>query len=98
MPLHAFLCDEMGKVGDAAGIAPLVVVPGHDLDHVAAKDHRRETVNDSRVCVTTKIAGDQWLISVCENAVERTGGGLLVRVVESFFRGLLAHSCHEIDN
>src|SRR5438128_12570086 len=53
--LQAFFGNEIREVGDAAGIAPLVVVPGHDLDHVPAKHHRRETINDSRVCVTAKI-------------------------------------------
>ena len=34
--LKPFFADKLRQVGDAAGIAPLVVVPGDDLDHVVA--------------------------------------------------------------
>ena len=33
--LQALVTQELQQVGDAAGVAPLVVVPGHDLDEVA---------------------------------------------------------------
>ena len=33
--LQAFFGHEAGKVAHAAGVAPLVVVPGHQLDHLA---------------------------------------------------------------
>ena len=34
------------EIGHPAAIAPLVVVPGDDLDHVPAQDHRRGAVDD----------------------------------------------------
>ena len=38
--------DERDQVGDPATVAPLVVVPGDDLHHVAAEDHGRFGVDD----------------------------------------------------
>src|SRR6185437_17102285 len=61
------LSHEVGQVGDPAGIAPLIVVPGDDLDHVVAQHHCREAVNDGRVGVTPEIAGDQWLVGEVED-------------------------------
>src|SRR5688572_15691169 len=49
--LRALLRDEGGKVRDAAGVAPLVVVPGSDLDHVVPHHHRDQRVDDGGVLV-----------------------------------------------
>src|SRR5258708_3475647 len=44
--LKAFLCDKVCEISNAAGVTPLVVVPGDYFHHVAAANHRRETIND----------------------------------------------------
>ena len=38
----------LGEVHDAVGVAPLVVVPGQDLDHAALDDHGQLGVEDRR--------------------------------------------------
>jgi hypothetical protein len=38
--LEAFFGDEIGQIGDAAGVAPLVIVPCNYFDHIATGDHR----------------------------------------------------------
>src|SRR6516165_8781231 len=47
------------QVGGAAGVAPLVVVPGDGLDQVAADDQRLVGREDARVRVADDVARDQ---------------------------------------
>src|SRR2546426_7968858 len=68
--------DERADVGDPAGVAPLVVVPGHGLHHVAEHD-RVERREDARVGVTLQIAGDQRLLRVGEDPAQLALGGSL---------------------
>src|SRR5690242_11345655 len=83
------LTHEVRQVGDAAGIAPLVVVPGDDLDHVVSQHHRRETIDDRGVRVATEVAGDQRLVGIVEDAVHLASGGLLEGIVDSVYGGRL---------
>src|SRR5438094_5418176 len=70
------LRDVCRDVGDAAGVAPLVVVPRDDLDHVA-EDDRVERGEDARSRVAPQIARDQRFLGVAEDRLERPGGGFL---------------------
>ena len=62
-PSETAVFDVVAQVGDAAGVAPLVVVPGDDLDHIAQRQrvHRAE---DGRVRVALQVAGDERLLGV----------------------------------
>src|SRR5256885_3806922 len=62
--------DELGDVGEAARVAPLVVVPGNDLDHVA-QDDRVQRTHDRRVSVAFQIARYERLLGVIHDALER---------------------------
>src|SRR6478672_12243954 len=57
------LTDKGDQIGHAAGVAPLVVVPGDDLDHVA-KDHRVQGADDGRVFVALQVHRDERLVRV----------------------------------
>src|SRR5437764_7977718 len=83
--LKAFFREEMDEIGNAARVAPLVVIPGDNLDHVPANDHRRKAINDRGVGVTPEIGRTTPFLCIIENALERTRGSLLVRVVHSSF-------------
>src|ERR1700694_4435492 len=55
------LPDELRKVGDAAGVAPFVVVPGDHLEEVVADEHGGEAIDDRGVRIATEIRGDERL-------------------------------------
>ena len=54
--LQAFFREEKDEISDAAGIAPLVVIPGDNLDHILADDHSLKTINDRGVVVTPEVS------------------------------------------
>ena len=74
--------DEGDQVGDPAAVAPLVVVPGDDLDHVAAEDHGRVGVDDRGAAVALEVDRHERLVRDAEDALERAGGRRAERVVE----------------
>src|SRR5262245_6683593 len=50
------------EVADPARVAPLVVVPGEDLDQVALDERGRGAVHDRRVRVAVEVRRDQLLV------------------------------------
>src|SRR5712692_7481037 len=98
LPLEPFASDEGCEIGDAAGVAPLVVVPGEDLDHRATYDHRRETIDDRRMRIASQIGRDQWLLAVIQNTLKRAGGCCLKGVIYFVFGGLSPYGGHEVDD
>src|SRR5438067_10656749 len=81
--------EERDQVGDPAAVAPLVVVPGHHLDHVTADRHRQRTVDDRRGRVALEVARHQRLLREGEDALEGTLGRLAQRRVDLVGRGAL---------
>ena len=62
----------LGEVDEAAGVAPLVVVPGDDLDLRAAGHERRAGVEDGGVGGLHDVGGDERLLAVrrrCRSAI-----------------------------
>src|SRR5439155_25171145 len=55
--------NECSDVSKTAGVSPLVVVPGDDLDHIPERD-RVDAAHDRRVLVSLEVARDEWLIGV----------------------------------
>src|SRR5688572_14181427 len=47
--------DQADQVGDAAAEAPLVVVPGDDLDQRSANHHRHRGVDDRRAAIAAEV-------------------------------------------
>src|SRR6266566_2538217 len=64
--------DEADQVGNAAAVAPLVVVPADDLDHRPPKNHRRGCVDDRRAGVAAKVGRDEGFVADPEDALERS--------------------------
>src|SRR3954451_18196691 len=91
------LPDERDEVCHAAGVAPLVVVPGDDLDHIA-QNHRVDGADDGRVLVALEVHRDERLIGVVHDAIEVAVGGLLERLVDFFLGYFAAKDGGEVDD
>src|SRR2546425_2092235 len=90
-------CDERGDVGEAAGVAPLVVVPGDDLHHIAEHD-RVDAAHDRRVLVTLEIARDERLLGVIHDPLERPLRSALERGVHLLLRDITLEHRREVDD
>src|SRR5919112_6565037 len=77
--LQSFFPEELDEVADAAGVAPLVVVPGEHLDEVAADDFRVVGVHDGGVVVLAEVHRDERLFGEGEDAAQLLVGGVLQR-------------------
>ena len=73
--LQALFDQEEDQVSDAAGVAPLVVVPADDFAGVAADDFGQERVEDAGKRVAAKVGRDELFVGVAEDAFQRAGGG-----------------------
>src|SRR6266850_5460312 len=89
--------DELGDVGEAARVAPLVVVPGNDLDHVA-EDDRVQRAHDRRVRVALQVARYERLLGVIHDPLERSLGRALERGVYFFLGDLALERRREVDD
>src|SRR5699024_9827214 len=82
-------CDKLRQVHEAVGVAPFVVIPGNNLDLVA-DDLGQTGVKDGRRRIPHNIGGDDGLIRVGEEALERLGFGSLLQCGVNFLDGGLA--------
>src|SRR5262249_22436076 len=64
-----------GDVQHAVGKAPLVVVPGGDLDEGAARDLGQRRIDDRAGRIVVEVGGDQLLGRVFENSLQVAFGG-----------------------
>src|SRR5581483_12098771 len=76
--LQTFLAEEVDQIANPARIAPFIVVPGNDLDHVAADHHGGRRVQNRGAAIAAEIRRYQLVLLVSEIALQR-----------SIFRGLL---------
>ena len=67
-----FASIDLGDVGDevedTAGVAPLVVVPGDQLDEVVVQRDTGAGIDDGGVGVAVHVGGDDGVLGVSENA------------------------------
>src|SRR4030095_13089273 len=63
------------EVPHAAGVTPLVVVPGQDLHEVAVHHRGGGQIYDRRVGIAVEVHGHQFLVGGVENALERPARG-----------------------
>lgn len=93
---------DLGNVGqeveDTAGVTPLVVVPGDQLDEVVVERDTGLGIEDGGVCVAVKIGGDNIVLSVGQNALEVTLRGLLDDLLDLVVRSTLLKADSKIDN
>lgn len=65
------LGDEGDEVEDTAGVAPLVVVPGDELDEVGVEGDTGLGVEDGGGVVAVEVGGDDLVLGVGEDAWDR---------------------------
>mmetsp|Transcript_15783 Transcript_15783/g.34260 ORF Transcript_15783/g.34260 Transcript_15783/m.34260 type:complete len:348 (-) Transcript_15783:75-1118(-) len=61
--------DVHGELDKAVGVAPLVVVPRHELDECRREHDASSSVEDRRVAVTLEIGGDDLVLGVAKDAL-----------------------------
>src|SRR3954454_22987324 len=81
--------DLLDQVGEAVGVAPLVVVPADHLHQRAVEDRGEAAVDDRGVGVGDDVGGDDRVLGVLQDAREVTGVGLArEEVVDLLHAGL----------
>src|SRR5690625_2673693 len=89
------LAGEQRELDQTVGEAPLVVVPGEHLHHVAV-DLRQLPVDDRGVRVTLDVLGHDRVLGVPQDALEGALGGLLQRGVDLLGGDLAGSLEHEV--
>ena len=93
---HEQLLDELH---DPVGVAPLVVVPGDDLDHRPVHDRGQLRVDDRRGGVLDDVGGDDRVLGVGQQALQRAAvGGGLQRGVDLLDGGLAVGLDRQVDD
>merc|ERR1712187_780507 len=90
------LCHDRSEVDDPLRVAPLVVVPHHDLHQVLTHDHCQRGVHRVGVVRLHEVAGHQRLLLEVDDALLGSIGSLLDRRIHILRRGLLAHLHHQV--
>ena len=63
-PSNRGLTDE---VNNTAGVTPLVVVPGNELDEVGVEGNTRLSIEDGRAGVTVEVGRDDVVLGVAKD-------------------------------
>src|SRR4051794_15702174 len=91
--------DLLRQLRDAVRVAPLVVVPGHDLHQPALDHHRQRSVEDRRVRRRDDVRRDDRVVAVLEDPGQVAGVGLLLEeVVDLVDGGVAGDGRGEVDN
>ena len=63
---------EFSQIDDSLGVAPLVVVPRNNLQHVVTDDHRQSRVDSRGLVGASEIDRDQRFVADGQDALQRT--------------------------
>ena len=85
-----------GKVDEAVGVSPLVIVPGDDLVEGVAEGHSSGGIHNGTVGVVDKVLGNHWEIGVSEDSLELAISGLLQGSLDVISRARLLGAESEI--
>jgi hypothetical protein len=89
---------EEEEIAHTAGVTPLVIVPGDELDEVGAKLDPGLGVEDRRGGVADEVGGDEFLLAVLEDALVFTFSSLLDDRLDLIVGGSLLGADNEIDD
>merc|ERR1711871_1149145 len=67
--LEALGGDVHGELAEAVGVAPLVVVPGDELEELVREADARARVEDGRARVALEVGGDDLVLGVADDAL-----------------------------
>src|SRR5918996_2816944 len=79
--LESLFSHQFGQVADAATVTPFVVVPTEYFGHFAFEYDRRHRVDNRGCRITTKIAGNQGLVAISQDAFHCVVCSLPERVI-----------------
>lgn len=80
------------------GVAPLVVVPGNQLDEVGVQGNTGLGIEDGRVVITVQVGGDNVVLGVAQDTLELTLGGGLDSGLDVLVGGGLLDAAGQVDN
>ena len=86
------------KVCHPVGVAKFIVIPGNELDKFITKGNASPSIEDGRVGVTVKVAGDNLVLSVALNALEGTLQYLLHHLLDIVIFGSFLQVAGQIHN
>src|SRR5436853_2418918 len=90
--------NELDQIDDPAGVAPLIVIPGQQLDELTVHYVRVFSIQNRGVRVASEISRYQRLIGIGENAPQRAVGRFLHRGVDGLFSLFFLDAAYEIDD
>lgn len=94
--LESFLLHEHDQVGEAARVAPFVVVPRNDLGEASVLHRRVFGFDDGRVRVALEVRRHEWLFAEGENTAKPALRGFLEVGAQSFGRGVFFENGCEV--
>ena len=86
------------EIADTARVAPLVVVPGDELDEVLVERDARLRVEDGRRGVAGEVGRDDLLVSVANDTLVSRLGRLLKGLLDLVVGRALLETNNEIDD
>ena len=86
------------EVNDTAGVTPLVVVPGNELDEVRVEGDTGLGIEDGGVVVTVQVRGDNVVLGVAEDTFELALGGSLDGLLDLLVGGGLLDTAGEVND
>ena len=86
------------EVNDTAGVTPLVVVPGNELDEVRVEGDTSLGIEDGGVVVTVQVSGDNVVLGVAEDTLELALGGSLDGLLDLVVGGGLLETAGQVDD
>ena len=92
------LSSVLEEVADTAGVAPLVVVPGDELDEVLVELDTRSGIEDRGRGVAGEVGGDDSVLGVVEDTGQVAGGLLLDGGLDVGVGGGLLEADDEVDD
>jgi hypothetical protein len=80
------------------GVAPLVVVPGDELDEVGVQGDTGLSIEDGGAVVTVQVSGDNVVLGVAKDTLELVLRGLLDDGLDLIVGSGLLDTAGEVDN
>mmetsp|Transcript_19258 Transcript_19258/g.58140 ORF Transcript_19258/g.58140 Transcript_19258/m.58140 type:complete len:442 (-) Transcript_19258:83-1408(-) len=89
---------ELGQVHNTLAVAPLVVVPGDNLDEVVTQDHGEGGVDGGGHIAAPEVHGHQGLVHHCQETLGGAAGSLTEGLVHLLGEGLLLNLEDQVDD
>ena len=89
---------EVGEVDHSVGVAPLVVVPGHNLHEAGGQGDACVSVEDRGTRIRGEVLGHDCVLGVAKDTLEFSLGGSLDALLDFVVGGVLCESDGKVDD